>query len=151
MTFKELYLCAAIHRAELGGSDRPTHMQRKEAAQAVMLSYLDLFDDSFFPFTIDDIAKWSQRYRKGGKDVETKVEIALAHGFRCPFFNRGKGPCSDEAEAGHIRQRSRGGPLTVENCWIECRAHNNQRRDMSIEEYLDSDLTTEAADGTNLA
>ncbi|NBW16164.1 MAG: HNH endonuclease, partial [Caulobacteraceae bacterium] len=127
MTFRELYLCAAIHRAELGGGDRPTHAQRKQAAADVMSAYLDLFDDSYFPFTIDDVAKWAQRYRKGGHEVQTKVEIALAHGFRCPFHGRGKGPCSEEAEAGHIVQRSRGGPLSVENCWIECRAHNNQR------------------------
>jgi hypothetical protein len=145
MTFKELYLCAAIHRAELGGSDRPTHMQRKTAAEAVMAAYLDLFDDSYFPFTIDDIAQWSQRYRKGGADIRTKVEIALLHGFRCPFEGRGKGPCCDEAEAGHIVQRSRGGPMTVQNCWIECRAHNNQRRDMSIEEYLASPMTTDTS------
>jgi hypothetical protein len=33
--------------------------------------------------------------------------------------------------------------MTVENCQIECRAHNNQRREMLIEEYLQSNLTTE--------
>jgi hypothetical protein len=142
MTFTELRLCAAIAKAELGGGDRPTHMKRKEAAGLVMASYLDLFDDSYFPFSIDDVAEWSQRYRKGGEELRIKVQIAMTHGFRCPFQNRGKGPCSVEAEAGHIVQSSRGGPLSVENCWIECRAHNNQRRDMSIEEYLKSDKRT---------
>jgi hypothetical protein len=37
--------------------------------------------------------------------------------------------------------------LTVENCHIECRAHNNQRREMSIEDYIKSGMTTEATDG----
>jgi hypothetical protein len=33
--------------------------------------------------------------------------------------------------------------MTGENCQIECRAHNNQRREMLIEEYLNSDMVTE--------
>ncbi len=52
-----------------------------------------------------------------------------------------------EVEAGHVVQRCKGGPLTVENGQIECRAHNNQRREMSIEDYLKSTMTTEATDG----
>lgn len=96
-----------------------------------------------FPFTIDDIERWSITLRKN-TDAKVKVDIALAHGTECYFKRRGKGPCSEEVEAGHIVQRCKGGPLTVENGQIECRAHNNQRREMAIEDYLKSDLTTNA-------
>jgi hypothetical protein len=41
-------------------------------------------------------------------------------------------------------QRCKGGLLTVENGQIECRAHNNQRREMSIEDYLLSSITTDS-------
>lgn len=146
MTENDLHLCCAIHRANLGGGDRPTKDQRERAAISVVIEWIDLTGDSFFPFTIDQIAQWSISLRKS-KEMQMKVEIALAHGTDCYFKHRGKGPCSDEVEAGHVWQRCKGGPLTVENGQIECRAHNNQRRDMSIEDYMKSDLTTEATDG----
>ncbi len=146
MTENDLHLCCAIHRANLGGGDRPTQDQRERAAIAVVIEWIDLTGDSFFPFTIDQIAQWSINLRKS-KEMQMKVEIALTHGTDCYFKGRGKGPCSAEVEAGHIVQRCKGGPLTVENGQIECRAHNNQRREMSMEDYIKSDLTTEAKDG----
>lgn len=148
MTENELHLCCAIRLADLGGGDRPTSDQRKRAALAVIAEWLTLTGDSMFPFTIDDIERWSITLRKSG-DAKIKVDIALAHGTECYFKGRGKGPCSQEVEAGHIVQRCKGGPLTVENGQIECRAHNNQRREMSIEDYMKSSATTEATDGTN--
>lgn len=146
MTENELHLCCAIRLADLGGGDRPTSDQRKRAALAVIAEWLSLTGDSFFPFTIDDIERWSITLRKSG-DAKIKVDIALAHGTDCYFKGRGKGPCSAEVEAGHVVQRCKGGPLTVENGQIECRAHNNQRREMSIEDYMKSSLATEATDG----
>ena len=146
MTENELHLCCAIRRADLGGGDRPTSDQRRRAATAVLAEWLNLTGDSLFPFTIDDIERWSIALRKS-PDAKIKVDIALAHGTECYFKHRGKGPCSEDVEAGHIVQRCKGGPLTVENGQIECRAHNNQRREMSIEDYMKCDLTTEATDG----
>lgn len=146
MTESELYLCCAIRLADLGGGDRPTSDQRKRAAIAVFTEWLGLACDSSFPFTIDEIERWSLNLRKQ-RDVQVKVDIALAHGASCFFKGRGKGPCSAEVEAGHIVQRCKGGPLTVENGQIECRSHNNQRREMSIEEYIKSDLSTESTNG----
>lgn len=144
MTESELHLCCAIRLADLGGGDRPTADLRKRAAIAVFGEWLNLTGDSLFPFTIDDIEKWSIRLRKNG-DTKTKVDIALAHGTSCYFKNRGKGPCSEEVEAGHILQRCKGGPLSVENGQIECRAHNNQRREMSIEDYMKSNMRTDVS------
>ena len=141
MTENELHLCCAIRLADLGGGDRPTSDQRRRAALAVMCEWLSLTGDSLFPFTIDDIERWSIALRKSS-DAKIKVDIALAHGTECYFKGGGKGPCSGEVEAGHVVQRCKGGPLSVENGQIECRAHNNQRREMSIEDYMKSDLTT---------
>jgi hypothetical protein len=144
MNTNELKLCIDIYKAELGGGDRPTVDQRLNAARAVMLAHLNTFDESFFPYTIDDIERWALTLRKN-KDTQAKVKIAIAHGYRCFWEERGKGPCSEEIEAGHIVPRCRGGELTIENCWIECRAHNNQRRDRSIEDYMASeDMTTQS-------
>lgn len=146
MTENELHLCCAIRRADLGGGDRPTSEQRRRAATVVLAEWLSLTGDTLFPFTIDDIERWSIALRKS-PDAKIKVDIALTHGTECYFKHRGKGPCSEEVEAGHIVQRCKGGPLNVENGQIECRAHNNQRREMSIEDYLKSNITTEAMDG----
>lgn len=146
MTENELHLCCAIRLADLGGGDRPTSYQRRRAALAVFAEWINLTGDSLFPFTIDDIERWSITLRKSG-DAKIKVDIAMAHGTECYFRGRGKGPCSPEVEAGHVVQRCKGGPLTVENGQIECRAHNNQRREMSIEDYMKSTMTTEATDG----
>lgn len=141
MTENELHLCCAIRSADLGGGDRPTSEQRRHAAAAVLSEWLNLTGDTLFPFTIDDIERWSITIRKS-VDAKIKVDIALAHGTECYFKQRGKGPCSADVEAGHIIQHCKGGLLTVENGQIECRAHNNQRREMAIEDYMKSILTT---------
>ena len=142
MTGNELHLCCAIRLANLGGRDRPTKGQRMKAALAVMTEWLKLKEDSCFPFTIDDIERWSINARKS-PDVKIKADVALTHGAKCFFKHRGKGPCSDEVELGHIWQQSDGGPLSVENGQIECRSHNGQRGAMSIEDYMKSTLATD--------
>lgn len=142
MTEHELQLCCAVRRADLGGGDRPTSRERRQAAMRVVSEWIEMTGDTLFPFTIDDIEQWSLRLRKN-EDTKVKVDIALAHGTECYFKHRNKGPCSEEVEAGHVVQRCKGGPLTVANGQIECRAHNNQRREMSIEDYMKSDLQTQ--------
>ncbi len=135
MTFDELKLCMAIRRARLGSADRPTQAMRIQAALAVMTEWLFLFETSRFPWEIDDIERWRLNLRKS-RDTSTKTDIALKHGHRCFWIGREKGPCSEDVEAGHLVARCNGGPLTVPNAIIECRAHNNQRRTLTIEEYL---------------
>lgn len=147
MKQSELLLWCAISQADLSSADRPTTDQRRRAALAVFAEWVSLTGDSSFPFTIDEIEQASLRLRKSGDAGKVKVGIALTHGIYCYFRSRGKGPCCDEVEAGHIWQKWDGGPLTIANGQIECRAHNNQRREMSIEEYMKSDKVTEATDG----
>jgi len=142
MTFDELKLAIAIQKAQLGGRDLVTDRERKEAACLIYAEWVMHFEDTVFPFTQDDIDRMRLSVRKNN-NTKIKVDVAIAHGVRCFFHGRGKGPCCSEAECGHLSPRSSGGDLTVENCQIECRAHNNQRREMQIEEYLRSSLTTE--------
>jgi hypothetical protein len=142
MTFEELQLCMAIDKAGRG-SDTPTRQaQRIELALRVVSQWIVMTGESRFPFDVDDIVHCATRMRKN-RDTRTKVAVAHAHGIRCFWEGRGKGPCCQNAECGHLWQNSEGGPLSVENCVIECRAHNNQRRAMTIEEYIKSTLTTE--------
>lgn len=141
MTFDELKLAIAIYKAQLGGRDLVTERERKEAACFIYTEWVMHFDDTVFPFTPDDIERIRLSVRKSTA-TKMKVDVAIAHGVFCFFSNRGKGPCCSEAECGHLIPRSKGGSLNIENCQIECRSHNNQRREMLIEEYLQSELTT---------
>lgn len=143
MTFNELALCIAIKRAGRSPDTPRTQEQRLDLAKRVMLEWLLMTKESLFPFTIDEIVEADTRIRKN-KDTRTKVSVAEAHGAHCFWEGRNKGPCCQEAECGHLWQNSQGGPMSVENCVIECRSHNNQRRDMSVEEYIRSDWTTNA-------
>lgn len=148
MTFDELRLCMAIHRARLGHKDRPRSHDRNYAVERVFSKWLEIFGESSFPWSVDDVVHWLIAHRKR-KDNRIKIEIALAHGWTCYFRNRGKGPCCNVAEWGHIVPRSGGGPDTIENGQIECFSHNRQRGGrvpMTIEEYMASDLTTATLD-----
>lgn len=143
VTFLELRLACAIYEAGMGGRDPQSRRDRTSATQDVFAAYLALHDDSYFPFTVDQVCHMMSTYRKN-KATQTKVEIAIAHGMMSCFWeSRGKGPCSDDVEAGHLVPASQGGELTVGNCIIECRAHNNQRRAMQIEDYIRSGKETE--------
>lgn len=143
MTFEELRLLTAIRK--LGGTwgDMPTDAMRREFAIQVASQHAMMTGDVRFPWSIDDVIRLSLNLRKQ-VDTRTKADIAIQHGCRCFWDGRGKGPCTDEAEAGHLVPRSRGGELTVANAVIECRGHNNQRSDMTIEEYLLSEKHTPA-------
>lgn len=142
MTFDELVLLMAIRQLPERWGDLPTDAQRHEFARQVAGRYAIVTGDVMFPFSVDDVVGLGMSLRKN-KANRVKADIAIAHGAKCFWQHRGKGPCSNEAEAGHVIARCNNGELTVENGMIECRAHNNQRREMTIERYLASDLTTE--------
>lgn len=141
MTFDELQLCIAIENAGRSGDTPRTNQQRIELALRVFPEWLRMNADSRFPFSIDAIVQWDTSLRKN-KDTRTKVRVARLHGTHCFWANRGKGPCCETAECGHLWQNCKGGPMSEENCVIECRSHNNQRREMSVEEYIQSSKTT---------
>jgi len=142
MTFDQLRLLCAIHRAGLDLQDPVTDKERLSLGMAVQRTYADLFDTTYFPWRTEQIVKLFYQWRKS-PDTRTKADIAAAHGCRCFWTDRAKGPCCDQAEAGHLVPRCQHGKLSVANCVIECRAHNNQRRERTIEQYLLSpDRTT---------
>lgn len=141
MTFDQLKLLCAVRKANLGSGDPVSDQRRMEWARTVFETYTELFQTVRFPFEVDDVMQVFYSQRKNA-NTQTKADIALTHGVECFWRNRGKGPCCDNAEAGHLIPNCEDGPLTVENCVIECRAHNNQRRAMHIEQYLQSDKAT---------
>lgn len=145
MTFDELALCIAIERAGRCSDTPRTNQQRLDLAMRVFPEWLRMTNESVFPFTIDEIVQWDTNIRKQ-VNTRTKIEVAEKHGMQCFWNGRGKGCCCNTAECGHLWQNSHGGPLSVENCVIECRSHNNQRRDMSIEEYIRSNLTLDVSE-----
>lgn len=133
MKFNELQLCMAIGKAS---SDTPkSSLQRIALAKRVMSQWINIFEESYFPFTIDDIVEWDTRMRKN-KDTQTKIAVAKLHGVKCFWTGRGVGDCCGDVECGHLIPKCKGGLLVPENCIIECRAHNNGRREMLIEEFL---------------
>lgn len=136
MRFDELKLLVAINSLQPKG-DPISDDARVIRALDVRDEYTRLFGDVCFPWTTSEVMELCVNWRKQ-TTTRVKAEIAAAHGYRCFWENRGKGPCSDEAEAGHIVPRNSGADLTVQNGMIECRAHNNQRRERSIEDYLTS-------------
>jgi hypothetical protein len=144
MTFDELQLCIAIENAGRGKDTPRTNQQRIDLAKRVFPEWLRIVNDSLFPFSIDDIVRWGTALRKS-KEMQVKVKVAELHGTRCFWANRDKGPCCETAECGHLWQNSKGGPLSIANCVIECRSHNNQRRELGIEEYIKSNRCTPEA------
>ncbi len=137
MRFDELKLLVAINSLKPKGDPVSDHARAARAKQ-VRDEYTRLFDEVYFPWTVSQVIETCVVWRKQ-TTTRTKAEIAAAHGFECFWKHRGKGLCSDEAEAGHIIPNCTGAELTVANGMIECRAHNNQRRERSIEDYLASD------------
>lgn len=131
----------AIRQVDGLGKDRQTHQDRMEFAKQVHSAWATMTGEVYFPFLLDEVQVLSVRLRKS-MDTRIKVDIALHNGSDCFWLHRDKGPCSDQAEAGHLIPRCQGGELTVANGIIECRAHNNQRREMLVEQYLMSELRT---------
>lgn len=141
MKFSKLKLLVAIDRLKPRG-DPVTDKARMRLAMAVRNAYTDMWQDVNFPWSVSEVVELCVAYRKQ-PSLRTKAQIAAIHGTDCFWKHREKGPCSDDVEGGHVVPRANGaGELTVANGMIECRAHNNQRRARSIEEYLDSQDTT---------
>lgn len=138
MKFDELKLMVAIHNAGAGWGDLPTSEKRFDFSRRVAEEYATITGDVFFPFTIDDVVSVMLRLRKRTSNRK-KAEVALRHGWSCFWSGRGKGPCTDEAEVGHLVPNSQGGELSTDNCVIECLGHNRQRGAMTIEQYIQSD------------
>ena len=136
MKFDELKLLVAINTLTPKG-DPISDAARMGLARRVRDEYTRLYGDVLFPWTISDVIEMCVLWRKQSA-ARTKAEIAAAHGYECFWKQRDKGPCCDEVEGGHVVSRSAGAELTVANGMIECRAHNNQRRERSIGEYLTS-------------
>ncbi len=136
MKFDELQLLITCSCVE--GSVPDDSLGRRNYARRVRAMWpIDLP----FSWTATEVCDIAVKLRKSST-TKLKAEIARAHGTGCFWLGRGKGPCSDEVEAGHVVAAAAGADLTVENGMIECRTHNNQRREMTIEEYLSSDKTT---------
>lgn len=140
MRFEELRLLVAINSLQPKG-DPISDDARVIRAIDVRDEYTRLFGDVFFPWSTSSVMEVCVNWRKQPA-TRIKAEIAAAHGYRCFWNHRGKGECSDEVEGGHVVPACTGMALTVENGMIECRAHNNQRRERSIEEYLTSEDRT---------
>ena len=147
MTFLELQLMTAVHRAELGGGDPIDSQSRMEVARRVFRTFSEIYQESYFPFDVDAVVQSHYSYRKQ-KEARVKAEIALSHGAWCFWLHRDKGPCSDSVDAGHLVAKSHGGELSVANCVIECSSHNRQRGNMTVEEYLtNTEMRTDGLPG----
>ncbi len=143
MKFDELKLLVAINSLRPTG-DPVTDDARFRYAASVRDEYTRLFGTVQFPWSTSQVIECGVAWRKQ-PTARIKAQIAAAHGYMCFWTHREKGPCCDDVEGGHVVPRARGGgDLTVVNGMIECRAHNNQRRERSIEEYLSSDDKTKA-------
>jgi len=141
MTFSQLKLCMAIEQAGRCSDTPRAHRDRINLVTRVFPEWVEISGDSEFPFSVDEVVDWDSKLRKS-KPTRIKVDVAKNHGVHCFWNGRNKGPCSHEAECGHLVPNCEGGPLEVANCVIECRSHNNQRREMTVEQYISSDLNT---------
>ncbi len=141
MKFSDLQLLVAVGSLQRKGDPISDHARFKHA-EAVRAKFTRLFRTTCFPWSVSEVMELCIVYRKN-ITVRVKADIAAKHGFECFWKHRHKGPCCDEVEGGHVVSRADGaGELTVQNGMIECRSHNNQRRERTIEEYLISDDVT---------
>lgn len=139
ITFDQLRLLVAISHVDGSVPDKTD--DRLAYVYRVRDEYCRMSGDCCFPYSASEVSDLALTYRKN-TTTRMKAKIASAHGAACFWAERGKGPCDNEAEAGHICPACEGNDLTVYNGMIECRAHNNQRRTMTIEEYLLAHETT---------
>jgi 5-methylcytosine-specific restriction endonuclease McrA len=64
---------------------------------------------------------------------ELKEYLLLKWGHECVY--KSKGPCDQYLEVEHITPRSRGGSHRVSNLTIACRKHNQQKGNLTAEEF----------------
>lgn len=142
-TANEIRLGIAIKNAQLGGGDFNDDFMQREAVIAIFREWVHLGNNSVFPFTIEQVLKFRMNHRKN-KNTRTKMQVAEKFGIQCFWAGRGKGECSEKLDCGHVVSRHSGGDMVVENCFLECAAHNRQRGVMSIEDYMKSGKTADS-------
>lgn len=66
--------------------------------------------------------------------AETKRTVWLRDGGRCAFVNQSGQRCTEDAflEFHHVKPYSKGGPATVENIELRCRAHNGYEAELAF-------------------
>lgn len=140
MTFQELQLAMAISKAGTTARDAIPRVEQLEMMAGIQRVFTLVFDGEPFPFNVDEVIRMATTLRKS-PSARIKADVAMIHGHRCFWHGRNKGPCTEDAECGHLVPNSSGGELSVANCVIECRGHNNQRSNRTIEQYIDSELS----------
>jgi len=144
MKFNELPLYEAVYdvvqqmieNGESPGSDKWTMFESETLARRIQQRL-----PIGAPFTKSEMMDAWIRFRKSvGRKAELIVETARKHGRHCFYRGRGLGECSDELSIDRIIPGSRGGQYDIRNCVIACLKHNEQRGDLSIEEYLSNAL-----------
>jgi hypothetical protein len=143
MTFDELPLYQAVHQVygsvEKPGSDDWISNSAKTAYRLVLMQIVESggWTAQGIPYSMERVVEVWRDLRKVPK-TRLKCEVALIHGSRCFYANRGLGPCSNEVDLDRIIPESRGGQYTVENCIIVCSTHNRARGDRTIEDFLEA-------------
>ncbi|MEI6225987.1 MAG: HNH endonuclease signature motif containing protein [Deltaproteobacteria bacterium] len=100
---------ALLKKAKAGQS----HVQPNATDVQVLTAALELF-----------VAQ--QEKRKASVPAKVKREVVKRDGGKCQWPTNDGGICGAEVrtEIDHVVPRARGGPSTVENCRVLCRAHN---------------------------
>ncbi len=146
MTFDELPIYVAVDKASraieeriadgeglplIGSDEWIIDPRRRSELLAMIQSFLQPDEALLRPW---------MRYRKASNDkLRLMVEVATLRGTTCFFAGRGKGECSDDVELDRIVPGSRGGTYELANCMITCGRHNRDRKDRTIEAYLQAE------------
>ena len=100
---------ALLKKAKAGQS----HVQPNATDEQVLTAALELLVEK-------------QEKRKASVPAKVKREVRARDGGKCQWKLASGGICGSEArlEIDHVHPRAKGGPSTVENCRVLCRAHN---------------------------
>ena len=100
---------ALLKKAKAGQS----HVQPNATDEQVLTAALELLVEK-------------QEKRKASVPARVKREVRRRDGGRCQWPLASGGVCGSEVrlEVDHVQPRGRGGPSTVENCRVLCKAHN---------------------------
>jgi 5-methylcytosine-specific restriction endonuclease McrA len=74
-------------------------------------------------------------YQQGAlQGFELREYVLIKFNHRCVYADA-KSPCDEVLNVDHLIPRSRGGPNRASNLVCACRKHNEEKGDMSLEEY----------------
>ena len=74
-------------------------------------------------------------YQQGAlQGFELREYVLIKFNHRCVYADA-KSPCDEVLNVNHLIPRSRGGPNRASNLVCACRKHNEEKGDMSLEEY----------------